>query len=113
MVPKETAVASPGNANPEVSAAGAAAAAAASAAAASSMQDVRADLQALRADLGNVMKRFLDKNMDWLKSTSSNVADKASGAAGVAEKKIRSRPFLSLAMAFLLGLLLGGLIRRT
>jgi ElaB/YqjD/DUF883 family membrane-anchored ribosome-binding protein len=76
------------------------------------MDDIRADLKALKDDIGSLVKKLFDENMDLLKNVKEQVVDKAGDAAGIAEDKIKSRPLLALLMAFLVGLLFGGLMRR-
>jgi len=66
-----------------------------------SLQDVGDDLSALKADLGKLVKQMVQEN----------VLDRAGGIVKGAEKQVQERPFLSVLVAFIVGLLFGQILR--
>ncbi len=76
------------------------------------MPDIGADLKTLKEDVGHLVKQVVDKNKDKLISAKDDVLGKAGELAETAEKKITSRPFLAVLVAFLIGLLFGAIAHK-
>ncbi|HKA90906.1 MAG TPA: hypothetical protein VKE22_24755 [Haliangiales bacterium] len=69
--------------------------------------DIGSDLKTLKDDMGQLMKQVIDKNKERLVEAKDDVFGKAGELAETAEQKIKSRPFLAVLIAFLVGLLFG------
>jgi ElaB/YqjD/DUF883 family membrane-anchored ribosome-binding protein len=78
----------------------------------SSQPDIGADLKALKDDVSQLVRQLVDKNKDKLLGAKDDVFDKAGELVGSAEKGIQGRPFLSVLIAFFIGLLFGAIARR-
>jgi len=83
-----------------------------------SAEDLRADLEQLREDMGAMMKTVTRmasngqrEGLDKLKQASGLAADQARQGVEVAEQSISRHPFTSVLVAFGAGLLIGKLIK--
>jgi ElaB/YqjD/DUF883 family membrane-anchored ribosome-binding protein len=83
-----------------------------------SADDLRADLEQLRDDMGAMMKTVSrmanngqKEGLEKLKSASTVAADQARQGVEVAEQSISQNPFTSVLVAFGAGLLIGKLIK--
>jgi ElaB/YqjD/DUF883 family membrane-anchored ribosome-binding protein len=74
--------------------------------------DITSDLQALKKDVAELMRQLLDRNRDRIMNAKDEVVDKANDALQTAEKQIKSRPFFSVLLAFVIGILFGAIARR-
>ncbi len=77
-----------------------------------STADISSDLQSLKKDVSELVRQLLDRNKDRFMSAKDDVVDKASDALQTAEKKIKSRPFFSMLIAFIVGILFGAIARK-
>jgi ElaB/YqjD/DUF883 family membrane-anchored ribosome-binding protein len=83
-----------------------------------SAEDLRADLEQLRDDMGAMMKTVTRmanngqrESLDRIKQASTVAADQARQSVEVAEQSIVKNPFTSVLVAFGAGLVLGKLIK--
>ena len=74
--------------------------------------DISSDLQALKKDVAELLRQLLDRNRDRIMNAKDEVVDKANDALQIAEKQIKSRPFFSVLLAFVIGILFGAIDRR-